>query len=112
MVFIFSRMLPGIEGSPLQVAIAVLLIIGASTLVSHWLAGRGVSWTSLGVEFVAMTAVNAAIGIGIGLLLPAAQALPLVEFLFLIGVLSLIVVLYDRSTALGRERRSVLAAAR
>ena len=112
MVFIFSRMLPGIEGSPLQVAIAVLLIIGASTLVSHWLASRGVSWASLGVEFVAMTVVNAAIGIGIGLLLPGAKALPLVEFLFLIGVLSLIVVLYDRSTAIGRERRSVLAAAR
>ena len=34
MVFIFSRMLPGTEGSPLQVGLAVLLIIGASTAVS------------------------------------------------------------------------------
>jgi hypothetical protein len=38
MVFILSRMLPGIEGSPSQVAIAILVIIGASTLVSQWLA--------------------------------------------------------------------------
>ena len=52
MVFIFSRMLPGIEGSPVQVGLAMLLIIGASTLVSHWLAGRGVTWPSLATEFM------------------------------------------------------------
>src|SRR6187397_292276 len=98
MVFIFSRMLPGTEGSPLQVALAVLLIIGASTAVSIWLARRALRWSSVAIQIVVMTAVNAAIGIGIGILLPGAEPRPpLVEFLFLISVLSLVVVLYDRS---------------
>ena len=107
MVFIFSRMLPGTEGSPLQVALAVLLIIGASTAVSIWLAHRAVTWSSVATEFAVMTAVNAAIGIGIGILLPGSDpAPPLVEFLFLISVLSLVVVLFDRSVAIGRVRRA------
>jgi hypothetical protein len=110
MVFIFSRMLPGTEGSPLQVALAVLLIIGASTAVSIWLARRAVTWSSVTSQFVVMTAVNAAIGIGIGILLPGAEPRPpLVEFLFLIGVLSLVVVLYDRSIEIARVRRAALS---
>jgi hypothetical protein len=110
MAFIFSRMLPGIEGSPVQVALAVVLIIGASTLVSQWLARRAVTWTSVAVEFVVMTAVNAAIGVGIGILLPGDRPPPpLLEFLFLVAVLSLVVVLYDRSVQIGRVRRAVLA---
>jgi hypothetical protein len=108
--FIFSRMLPGIEGSPLQVALAIVLIIGASTLVSQWLARRAVTWASVAIEFTVMTAVNAAIGIGIGILLPGSgPPPPLLEFLFLIAVLSLVVVLYDRSTEIGRVRRTVAA---
>ena len=107
MVFIFSRMLPGTEGSPLQVAVAVLLIIGASTAVSIWLARRAVTWRSVASQFAVMTALNAAIGIGIGILLPGAEPRPpLVEFLFLIGVLSLVVVLYDRSIEIARVRRA------
>jgi hypothetical protein len=110
MTFVFSRMLPGIEGSPGQVALAVVLIIGASTLVSQWLARRAVSWSSVATEFVVMTAVNAAIGIGIGILLPGSGPQPpLLEFLFLVAVLSLVVVLYDRSTEIGRVRRAVAA---
>ena len=110
MTFIFSRMLPGIEGSPVQVAVAVALIIGASTLVSQWLARRAVTWASVAIEFVAMTAVNAGIGIGIGILLPGeGPTPPLLEFLFLIAVLSLVVVLYDRSTEIGRSRRAAVA---
>jgi hypothetical protein len=107
-VFIFSRMLPGIEGSPVQVALAVVLIIGASTLVSHWLARHAVMWASIGVEFAVMTVVNAAIGIAIGILLPGdGPALPLLEFLFLTAVVSLIVVLYDRSIQIARVRREL-----
>jgi hypothetical protein len=109
MAFIFSRMLPGIEGSPSQVAVATVLIIGASTFVSHLLASRAVRWSSLAIEFLAMTAVNAAIGIGIGLLLPGDRpAPPLFEFLFLISVLSLVVVLFDRCVHIGRIRRPVM----
>jgi hypothetical protein len=110
-VFIFSRMLPGIEGSPLGVAVAIVLIIGASTLVSQWLARRAVTWTSVAIEFAAMTVVNAAIGIGTGLLLPGdGPPPPLIEFLFLISVLSLVVVLFDRSTEIGRVRRALASA--
>jgi hypothetical protein len=109
MAFIFSRMLPGIEGSPTQVAVATVLIIGASTLVSHWLARHAVKWSSLAIEFVVMTAVNAAIGIGIGILLPGDRPPPpLLEFLFLVGVLSLVIVLFDRSVHIGRIRRPAM----
>ena len=106
MVFVFSRMLPGTEGNALQVAIGVTLIIAASTAVSHLLARREVSWTSVAAEFGTMFAINALIGIAIGILLPGeGSGPPLPEFLFLIGVLSLIVVLYDRATEVRRLRR-------
>ena len=107
MVFVFSRMLPGTEGNALQVAIGVTLIIAASTGVSHLLARREVSWTSVAAEFGTMFVINALIGIAIGILLPGERSgPPLPEFLFLIGVLSLIVVLYDRPTEIRRLRRS------
>jgi hypothetical protein len=110
MVFIFSRMLPAIEGSPIQVAVGVVLIIGASTLVSQWLATRAVTWASVALEFVVMTAVNAAIGIGIGILLPGDRPpRPMLEFLFLTAVVSLVVVLFDRSVQIGRIRRAAMA---
>jgi hypothetical protein len=106
MVFVFSRMLPGTEGNAIQVAIGVTTIIAASTVVSHLLARREVSWTSVAAEFGTMYVINAAIGIAIGILLPGEEGSPpLVEFLFLIGVLSLIVVLYDRATEIRRLRR-------
>ncbi len=109
MVFIFSQMLPGIDTTAVQVLVAVVLIIGASTAVSQFLAHRAVTWGSLGIEFAVMTVVNAAIGIGIGLLLPGEGAPPpLAEFLFLVAVVSLVVVLFDRSTQIGRARRDVL----
>ncbi len=107
MVFIFSRMLPGIEGNPGQVAVAIVLIVAASTLVSQWLARRAVTWTSVATEFAVMTVVNAAIGIAIGILLPGDRPPPpVVEFLFLVSVFSLVVVLFDRSTEVGRIRRA------
>ena len=107
MVFVFSRMLPGTEGNVVQVAIGVATIIAASTVVSHLLASRGVHWTSVAAEFATMFLINAAIGIAIGILLPgeARSGPPLPEFLFLVGVLSLIVVLYDRATEIRRLRR-------
>ena len=53
-----------------------------------------------------MYVINAVIGIAIGTLLPGeGSGPPLPEFLFLIGVLSLIVVLYDRATEVRRLRR-------
>ena len=109
MAFIFGRMLPEIEGSPSQVAVATVLIIGASTFVSHWFARRAVRWSSLAIEFVVMTAVNAAIGVGIGILLPGDRPPPpLVEFLFLISVMSLVIVLFDRCVHIGRIRRPAM----
>lgn len=110
MVYIFSQMLPGIDGTAVQVLVAVVLIIGASTAVSQFLAHRAVRWGSLAIEFALMTLVNAGIGIGIGALLPGdAAPAPLVEFLFLVAVVSLVVVLFDRSTQIARSRRALAA---
>lgn len=113
MVFIFSQMLPGIDGTAVEVLTAVVLIIGASTAVSQFLAHRAVHWSSLAVEFGVMTLVNAAIGIGIGVLLPGDGAPPpLLEFLFLVAVVSLVVVLFDRSTHIARARRAAFSSPR
>jgi hypothetical protein len=68
-----------------------------------------VRWSSVASQFVVMTAIDAAIGIAIGILLPGAEPRPpLLEFLFLISVLSLVVVLYDRSIEIARVRRAAL----
>ncbi len=108
MVFIFSQMLPGIDGTAVQVLLTVVLIIGASTAVSQFLAHRAVTWGSMAIEFAVMTLINAAIGIAIGILLPGGDGPPpLVEFLFLVAVVSLVVVLFDRSTQIARSRRAL-----
>jgi hypothetical protein len=113
MVFIFSQMLPGIDGTAVQVLVAVVLIIGASTAVSQFLAHRSVQWGSLAIEFAVMTLVNAGIGIGIGILLPGDGAPPpLAEFLFLVAIVSLVVVLFDRSSQIARARRVIVSAER
>jgi hypothetical protein len=113
MVFIFSQMLPGIDGTPVQVLLAVVLIVGASTAVSQFLAHRAVRWSSLAIEFAVMTLVNAGIGIAIGILLPGDGAPPpLLEFLFLVAVVSLVVVLFDRSTQIARTRRAAFSSPR
>jgi hypothetical protein len=101
---IFGQILPGADRSVVRVVVGTTLVIAASTVISQWLAGRQVSWRSTGVEFVVMGGANTAIGVTAYLLLPAAGPPPPAgTFLFLVGLLTLIVVLFDRFTFIARH---------
>ena len=55
---IFANVIPGVDATVLQIAFAIAVLVTASTAVSTWMAGRGVSWTSTSREFGAMLVVN------------------------------------------------------
>lgn len=100
---IFASMLPG-EREPVPIAIGVTAIIAVSTLISQWLARRGVTWSSVATEFVTMTVVNLAIGVAIGIVFDIGRLESLAVYVLLVALLSLIVVLYDRFGAIGARR--------
>jgi hypothetical protein len=108
---IFASMLPG-ERSVIGIVIGVTAIIAVSTLVSQWLARRGVTWGSVAVEFVVMSIVNLVIGVVLGVVFGAGPPESLPVFVLLVALLSLIVVLYDRFAAVGAQRAEARVAAR
>jgi hypothetical protein len=103
--YIFSTMLPGERGA-LPVGIGVVAIIAISTLVSQWTASRGMTWTSLAAQFAVMTAVNLVIGVALGIVFGSGPPESAIVFAFLVALLSLIVVLFDRFEATARQRRA------
>src|SRR5690606_38899396 len=97
------------------VAVGVSAVIAASTLVSQWLRRHAVTWPSTVVQFLVMGAVNTGLALATGRILPSTGTLtPAGTFLFLVGLLTLIVVLFDRFKLIGRRRarRSRRAAVR
>lgn len=107
---IFARILPGADT---RVAITVLVtafVIAVNTVVSEWLARRGTSWRNSLVEFAVMGVINTGTvlvaDLGLGRVFADGRArapTPLGTTLFLIGVLTLIVVRYDRAHAVYQE---------
>jgi hypothetical protein len=90
---IFTSVL-NLDTPVIRIVIGTMLIIAASVAVSEWLARRGIEWSSLGVEFVVLAAVNSAV---IGLysaLLGDDVNRSLVLFFGLL--LTMVIVLYDR----------------
>ena len=78
----------------LRVIVATSLIIGASVGVSTLLARRGITWSSIGIQFVVLAAINSAlIGLYAALL---GNALNRGLALFFGLLLTMIIVLYDR----------------
>ena len=106
---IFASMLPG-ERSVIGIVIGVTAIIAGSTLISQWLGRRGVAWSSVVTELVVMSVVNLAIGVALGIVFGAGPPDSLPVFVLLVGLLSLIVVLYDRFAAIGAQRAEARAA--
>lgn len=93
---VFAEILPG-RHNIVQVFVGTSLVIVASTVLSHWLSRRGVTWQSASVQFVIMTATNLAIAAVVGLLLRSPGTFtPPGAFIFLGALLTLIVVLFDR----------------
>ena len=83
-----------VDTTIIRIIIATALIIGASIAVSEFLSRRGVEWSSIGVEFIVLAAVNSAV---IGLyaaLLGSDVNRSLVLFFGLL--LTMVIVLYDR----------------
>ena len=112
---IFSNILPGVEATALQIALATTVTTAVSTLLSEWLAKREVSWRSTGVQFAFMVAANFAIVIVFYVLLGSDESsLRLGNTLFFVTLLTLILVLFDRYRDVGlhhqRSRRTGLPA--
>ena len=77
-----------------RIVIGTTLIIAASVGVSEWLARRGIEWSSIGVEFVVLAAVNSAV-IGLYTVL-LGNDVNRSLVLFFGMLLTMVIVLYDR----------------
>jgi hypothetical protein len=102
---IFAQILPDVQSTFLQLAIAVAFLIIVNSLLSHWLARRGREWSSILREFFVMSVVN------FGLVLVSFFVLPrfdgsinLGNTLFFVLLLTLLVTLYDRYRPVYLER--------
>jgi hypothetical protein len=94
---IFAQVLPDVKATGIQVAIGVTLLIVINTALSHWLSRRGTEWRSILQEFVVMTLVNFGLVLAAGLMLPRFDgSINLGNTLFLVLLLTLNVILYDR----------------
>jgi hypothetical protein len=78
----------------LRIIVATSLIIGASVGVSTLLARRGIAWSSIGIQFVVLAAINSALIALYASLLGATLNRGLALFFGLL--LTMIIVLYDR----------------
>ena len=83
-----------VDTSIIRIIIATALIIGASVAVSEFLSRRGIEWSSIGVEFIVLAAVNSAVLGTYAALLGSDINRSLVLFFGLL--LTMVIVLYDR----------------
>ena len=93
---IFGRMLPGVEDSPIAIAIGVGVVILVNTAVSEYLIRRGGRWGSILHQFALELALNVSIVSVAGVVLRVMFAEPIQHALVFVLLLTLIVTLYDR----------------
>ena len=94
--FIFSQILPNSNLSSVELTIGVAILIILNTIVSEFLARRGMDWQSAFTEFIAMMVVNAGI---LGLYRLVAGSNDDVRWgntIFMLFIISLLITLYDR----------------
>jgi hypothetical protein len=97
MTIVFAQILPGLRATPLQTAFGVGVIILANTVVSEWFVRRGATGRSMLSEFAVMAAINAAIAVVFGMVIPnQGGTFDLTATLFVLLLLTLLVTLYDR----------------
>ena len=102
---IYVQILPEMNATVVQVAIFVAIFIVLNTLVSHWLARRGVGWASIVREFIVMAVINLGLVLGIAFLLPRmGGSIHLGNTLFMVLLITLIVTLYDRYRPVYEQR--------
>lgn len=93
--FIFSQILPNTRLSTLQLTVGVAILIILNTVVSEFLARRGMDWQSTFTEFIAMMVVNAGI-LGAYRLVAGSRDFSWGNTIFMLFVISLLITLYDR----------------
>ncbi len=97
LVIIFAHILPGIRSTDWELALAILVVIFVNTLVSEWLARRGVTWPKALRQGVIMFAVNLPIFLAVSYMHYGFFTLAALTNIFLfVLLLSLIITLYDR----------------
>ena len=97
LVIIFAHILPGIRSTDWELALAITIVIIINTLLSEWLARRGVAWSRALIQGIVMFAVN----LPVFLLISYARygyftLFSLTNILIFVLLLSLIITLYDR----------------
>ena len=92
---IFLQLAPNPNTGVVQITIGVGVIIVSSSFVGHWLCRRGSSWTTTTADLVATGTINVAVVLLLRLV-PADSNPWFLLTLFLLGLLTLIVTLYDR----------------
>jgi hypothetical protein len=102
---VFAQILPDVQSTFLQLAIGVAFIIIVNSALSHWLAQRGTTWSSILRQFIVMTVVNFGLVLVYAFLLPNFEgSLNLGNTLFFVLMLTLLVTLYDRYRPVQLER--------
>ena len=97
LVVIFAQVLPNTRATTAQTAVGAAVVIVLNTVISHWLARRGVGWRNALGQFIIVAAANFTI-VAAFQVLPGAQDLDDAAAAFFILLLSLIVTLFDRFT--------------
>ena len=107
---VFAQIIPNNDASPLQITYAVTILVVSSSVISHWMSRRGVSWSSTVRQFGAMLVVNVLIAVVYVAFLRRSDS-PVNEaaLVFFVVMLTLLVTLFDRFQA--ERRSSVLVAA-
>lgn len=91
---IFAQILPGVQGTNVQVAVGITIFVIVNAFVSHLLALRGVGWESMTREFAVMAVINTLI-MYLFVQITGGE-LALGNALFLVYLLTLMTTLFDR----------------
>ncbi len=97
LVIIFAQILPGIRSSNLELGLAIAVVIIINTLLSEWLARRGITWPHALRQGIVMFAVNLPVFLALSFLRYGSfTAAALTNIVIFVLLLSLIITLYDR----------------
>ncbi|MFW2383561.1 MAG: hypothetical protein ACN4GZ_17540 [Acidimicrobiales bacterium] len=101
---IFALVVPDNDVSFLGVVVPVAFVIVVNAFASTWFARRGRDWASIGVEFVAMAAVNLVSALlFIVLIRQSDNSINEAATLFFVLLLTLIVTMFDRYHRTGAQ---------
>ena len=102
---VFAQILP-VQATTVQIVLTAAIVIVLNSVVTHWFVMRGAQWRSTLAEFLAVSAINTGIVLGL-VLLPGngGASIDVPAALFFLLLLSLLVTLYDRYRMLRILRR-------